>query len=497
MDDNDRTIDQAGASTNNAGGFMKLAGIDDGEYDALADLFLGDSELAPEPFSSTGTDSVDSNRPAVPVRLARPPVEVEARKEEPQGNPTSKPHLAEQAVTRVEHAIESGLGSVPCIEAVLLGHLPVRASLWVRQYACSTARRKDEVVALVRAAAGSTSVDLIAGSQQIETRECASLHDALTVVDSIADRVILRVDETTEPELLDRDEIDEITILTGADETAIVASYRLIKTLTSVWDADEVIGTPHLRLAVMGATGQQVADASAKLTRAVDAFLDRPIEIIDAAGRIDATGTSNIYRDSVAHEVTSILDELIEIGCGVPALDSIQTTASPATQPQSQHKIAPEASQALEQIPAEIRPTVEQMTEPPVTIETAKPSTNLVSLIEGLAIIETRCPFALDVELCVDEQGKLHLVADDDHRAPMGRLETVRAWVRAHLPLILRAEPALAMPKSSDRDTDIQLHLISDDPHTMRGLIDSPINLYALAHAKIGNESVRVATRIN
>jgi hypothetical protein len=489
MDDNDRKIEPAGTS----GGFMKLAGIDDGEYDALADLFLGDSELAPEPFSSTGTDSVDAGRPPVPVRLARPPIEVEVSREETQAKQPVKPHLAEQAVSRVEHAIESGLGSVPCIEAVLLGHLPVRASLWVRQYACSTARRKDEVVALIRAAAGSTSVDLIAGSQQIESRECASLHDALAVVDSIADRVILRVDETTEPELLDRDEIDEITILTGADETAIVASYRLIKTLTSVWDANEAIGTPHLRLAVMGATGQQVADASAKLTRAVDAFLDRPIEIIDAAGRIDATGTSNIYRDTVAHAVTSILDELIEIGCGVPALDFIESqTAS-----ESQLEITPETAQALDQLPAEIRPTAQQMTEPPVTIETAKPNNNLVSLIEGLELIETRCPFALDVELCVDEQGKLHLVADDDHRAPMGRLETVRAWVRAHLPLILRAEPKLAMPKSSDRESDIQLHLISDDPHTLRGLIDSPINLYALAHARVGRETIRVATRIN
>jgi hypothetical protein len=469
------------------GGFMKLAGIDDGEYDALADLFLGESELAPEPFSSTGTDATEPTPPKLsqaPVRLARSSIEVQApRIDEP------KKHSAEQAVTRVESVIESGLGTVPCIEAVLLGHLPVRASLWVRQYACSTARRKNEIVALVRAAAGSTSVDLIAADHTIETRECATLHEALAVVDNIADRVILRVDETTEPELLDRDEIDEITILTGADETAIVASYRLIKTLTSVWDADEIIGTPHLRLAVMGATGQQVADASAKLSRAVDAFLDRPIEIIDAAGRIDATATTNIYRDSVAHEVSGILDELIEIGCGVPALD--QQLKTPVEQPEST------IAQVALEIPAEVRPTTEQLTEPPMKIESSTDCEGLAGLIDGLTTLETRCPFALDVELCIDSQGNLHLVADDDHRAPMGQLETVRAWVRAHLPLILRAETDLAMPKSSDRESDIQLHLISSDPHTMRGLIDSPINLYALAEVKVGSDSVRAATRIN
>ncbi len=480
---------------------MKLAGIDDGEYDALADLFLGESELAPEPFSSTGTDATEPARAEQPpVRLARTTVEVHTSEAPPKrAETTTRPveHQAEQAVTRVEHAIETrfetgietGIGTVPCIEAVLLGHLPVRASLWVRQYACSAARRKNEIVALVRAAAGSTSVDLIAADRTIETRECATLHDALAAVDNIADRVILRVDETTEPELLDRDEIDEITILTGADETAIVASYRLIKTLTSVWDADEIIGTPHLRLAVMGATGQQVADASAKLSRAVDAFLDRPIEIIDAAGRIDATATTNIYRDSFAHEVSSILDELIEIGCGVPALDQqLQTVPS---EPE-----ATIAKVALE-IPAEVRPTTEQLTEPPMKVAPPAESDGLAALIEGLTALETRCPFALDVELCIDSNGALHLVGDDDHRAPMGQLETVRAWVRAHLPLILRAEPNLAMPSSNDRDSDIQLHLISSDPSTMRGLIDSPINLYALAHVKVGSDSVRAATRIN
>ncbi len=495
MDHNDHhtnTSDPTGP-----GGYMKLAGIEDGEYDALADLFLGESELAPEPYSQTGTDAVHTS----PTRFRSDDSAIDHSTDKQRTDKQSEHPLEKtlrqtkaamprpvEVMPRLTDAPFPSTDRVPSIEAVLLGHLPVRASLWVRQYACSTARRRDEIIALVRAASGSTSVDLISGTQIIESNECASLHEALERVNAIADRVILRVDETTEPELLDRAEIDEITILTGADEAAIVASYRLIKTLTSVWDTGELLSTPHLRLAVMGATGQQVADASTKLSRAVDAFLDRPIEIIDAAGRIDATATTNIFRDTRTHQATTILNELVEIGGGaIIEHDSIglltpDDAAQVLDEPESIEQVA-----TFVEIPSAEAPI--QETHAPI-------DDSLASLIQGLTKLETRCPFASDVELCVDAQGSLHIVAGDDHARPMTRLETVRAWVRDHLLLILRAEPKLAFP-SNDRSDDIELHLITDSPQSLRGLIDTEVRMYALATVTVGNQSARVATPIN
>ena len=493
MDHNGHNNDHANQSTTNPsgpGGYMKLAGIEDGEYDALADLFLGESELAPEPFSQTGTDAVEPLAHA-PSRL-RMPSETDASTTTTATNTAPKaaalvPETPVVVSPRIEHT-QPQTNRQLCVEAVLLGHLPVRASLWVRQYACSTARRRDEIVALIRAAAGSTSVDLIACGQSLQATECASMQEALAKVSAIADRVILRVDETTEPELLDREEIDEITILTGADEAAVVSSYRLIKTLTGVWDTDdEAFHSPHVRLAVMGATGQQVADASTKLSRAVDAFLDRPIEIVDAAGRIDATGTTNIFRDTVAHEATSMLNELIEIGRGTPSAHSEQRSST--RRPSTSRPSSPEPSrEATAETPAEVSFIAQH---------SALSSTSLGSLIQGLSLLETRCPFALDVEMCVDTRGALHLVAGDDHRNPMTRLETVRAWVRDHLLLILRAEPDLAYPDANNRSSEIELHLISNNPQSVRGLIDSPVRLYALAEVSVGGQTARVATPIN
>tara|TARA_R110002096_G_scaffold173781_6_gene348635 strand:+ start:60975 stop:62444 length:1470 start_codon:yes stop_codon:yes gene_type:complete len=483
--DNDHA-NQHATDPSGPGGYMKLAGIEDGEYDALADLFLGESELAPEPFSQTGTDAVEPLAHA-PSRLRMPSDSGSITATAAPKKVSIAPESPVVVAPRIEHT-QPQTSKQLCVEAVLLGHLPVRASLWVRQYACSTARRRNEVVALIRAAAGSTSVDLIAGGSTIESPECSTLQEALAKVSAIADRVILRVDETTEPELLDREEIDEITILTGADEAAVVSSYRLIKTLTGVWDTDdESFHSPHVRLAVMGATGQQVADASAKLSRAVDAFLDRPIEIVDAAGRIDATGTTNIFRDTVAHEATSILNDLIEIGRGTaPAPQRLEP------QTPSSHR---DPSTALKSNPVSAAQTPAEVSF--VASNATLNSRGYGSLIQGLALLETRCPFALDVEMCVDSTGSLHLVAGDDHRNPMTRLETVRAWVRDHLPLILRAEPDLAYPDSNKRDSEIELHLISVNPQSVRGLIDSPVRLYALAEVSVGGQTARVATPIN
>jgi len=484
MDHNGHDNDQANkhaTDPSGPGGYMKLAGIEEGEYDALADLFLGESELAPEPFSQTGTDAVEPLKQA-PSRLRMPSESGPSTATAAPKKVSLAPESPVVVAPRIEHT-EPKTNRELCVEAVLLGHLPVRASLWVRQYACSTARRRNEIVALIRAAAGSTSVDLIAGGSTIESPECATLQEALAKVSAVADRVILRVDETTEPELLDREEIDEITILTGADEAAVVSSYRLIKTLTGVWNTDdEAFHSPHVRLAVMGATGQQVADASAKLSRAVDAFLDRPIEIVDAAGRIDATGTTNIFRDTVAHEATSMLNDLIEIGrdASVPLLKPKTAVARPSTKETAEHVVT--------DTPAEV-----SFVAPNATLN----SSALGSLIQGLTLLETRCPFALDVEMCVDPNGALHLVAGDDHRSPMTRLETVRAWVRDHLPLILRAEPDLAYPDANNRSSEIELHLISTNPQSVRGLIDSPVRLYALAEVSVGGQTARVATPIN
>ncbi|MBL4591397.1 MAG: hypothetical protein JKY96_05500, partial [Phycisphaerales bacterium] len=308
---------------------LRLAPIEPEEYDALADLFLGDSSLAPHRHEEHEENDQGRTHVGVVVEddvfedesyidLPCPPerVTIEPR-ESYEAHAESRPHSTDEQADEIIEVDEPApmpapavqvIGRIvprddyceesteefdeatidtnrrPAVEVVLLGHLPVRATLWVRQYACAVARETGETVALVRAAAGSTAVDLITGDRPVETRLAVSIAHALEKAAYLADRVIVRVDESGEPELLERGEVDRVTILTGADETAVVASYRLIKTLTASWEwGDE--GVADLRMAVMGGTSEQSADARTKLTHAVESFIDQPIEIVISAGR--------------------------------------------------------------------------------------------------------------------------------------------------------------------------------------------------------------------
>lgn len=392
------------------------------------------------------------------------------------------------------------------IEVIVLGHLPVRATLWARQYACSLAREQDETVALIRAASGSTSIDLITGQESPSVRASAQIDGAFDTVSTHADRVILRVEGTWEPELLDRHEVDQITILTGADEAAIVASYRLIKTFDATLSArDSKSPAPSLRLAIMGAHEEVASDARAKLQNAVNTFIERPVEIVVGSGRIDATGTTNLYRDSVAHRASAIFQGLVDAAARTKTDGEASGTHTAALSTKREEiaadPIVIPSARASTQV--EVKP-IQDTTRSEVPTQRDEPDAptirdGLCALIPGLSPIESRCPKAIGVEMALDDDGRVHLlVSDMDTRDAMNRLLAAQSWVRDNLGLLLRAEPKMAMPTSArDEDTDAKMHLISANPRSVNEIYDTSVRVYALARVKVGNIIAQVATPIN
>lgn len=458
---------------------IRLTGTEQSEHDALAELFLGDAAFAPAPMDA---GSVRTPRPAPPpaphrfdgsaARAARPA-------DEPQpGRDT-------------ERAI---------VELVILGHLPVRASLWVRQYACLSARKRNETVSLVRSAGGSVSIDVIADHQPVQVEPVGSLEDAVTIATHAAPRVILRVDETAEPELLDQDGIDEVTILTGADEAAVVASYRLIKTLMATLDDRlDPDAAPRVRVAVMGNPGPQNDAARQKIARACKAFLDRPVEILDASGRIDATGTVTVCRSDEPGAADEVLGRLL----GDHAGRGFHPAAADRANEAAHLRLAVDAV-APAPVPEVVIPIAERRAEPVAdSVIEAKPlrmREPLARLIEGLSPIEARCPLAPDVELACDRDGRLHAVSTDDRGAgeAVAALLAVSAWARANLPLLIRAESGVAMPSCDPADpSEASLHLLARRPGLARGVLDTEVTVYALASVRAGGEEVMIATPLN
>jgi|GEM_PF-1107269 len=579
---------QGNDQSNDQGDHLRLADINHEEYDALADLFLGGGSFAPEQAvvedsrgaetqvrSTNEIQDLDSES-EIPNHGTHTPVlqltshdEVEESHEEPvpfepgassmriletldATNANASALLAELLAEQNTGVVELDIGydeesasfeagdssdpvlmPNPTLEVVVLGHLPVRATLWARQYACSQAKDNDEVVALIRAASGSTAVDLITAGEEISARTFAHIDDALASVSVVADRVILRVDSTSEPELLERPEVEGVTILTGADEAAVVASYRLIKTLDATLGEqldDEF--APSLRLAVMGAGTEQAQDACEKLRNAVDTFIQRPIEIVAGSARIDATGTKNIYRDSVAYPVSQIIDTLVAAAMkGDEPLtlhlvddsdyesdemdmdfehdvsqenhdqSNVEFQAAGLPMPEPKMQRIDQRDSQLEELEGAID-TEGESVGPELKSKSSDAPTRrdgLCALIEGLSPIEARCPKAPGVELAIDASGRLHLVVcDADTDDVMNRLLATQTWARNNLGLLLRAEPGLRVPSTSrDVDTDATMHLISEDPRNIREIYDTTVRIYALARVRVGNIVAQVATAIN
>jgi len=446
------------------------------EFDALADLFLGDTPLAPgttpewSPPRSTGTDPVAAPAPTPTAEPAKP----------------------------------------PRLEAVVLGHLPVRASIWVRQYAGSVADAMHASVALLRISPETTSLDIVGAGIRAPSEDHETIRDAIADARRRCSHWVIRVDETDEPTLIARDDLSEITVLTGADEAAVVASYRLMKSLATEWDRklDEDQG-PGLRLAIMGAGSEEALLAGEKLERAARAFLQRPVQVSARVPRIGAVGSALLYRGESGHSI----EELMSLISGAePTPDSTPRLRLASDQAKAKTPVEP-----IQQTPPSRRTASRTKLDtgpvtPDVVVRRATPTKGVPSraeptravpistLIPGLTLLETRCPKTGRVELASDDDGRLHLIAisGTDPTQPVDTLVSTSAWAREHLPLLLRAEPTLA-PPSADRESesDPVLHLVTKEPKLIRPLLDADVRVHLLTEVEVGGQTARVTTELN
>lgn len=504
---------------------IRLTGTEQHEHDTLAELFLGDASYAPAPMSGSA--------PAPGGERPRSGIE---RSDASSQKPVASRYEGSAVRTMMPSDSESGHDGRPIVEMVVLGHLPVRASLWVRQYACQSSRNRSETVALLRTAGESVAIDLITGGERAEIEPVEDIYDAITLAKAAASRIVVRVDETAEPELLDRRGIDEVTILTGADEAAVVASYRLIKSLVATLeDRLDPDASPLLRVAVMGGAGDDIAAACTKIERACKAFIERPIEILDASGRIDATGTTSVCRIERSGAASEAIDALLahsDIATGGEqgamlrlahgAAEHEDASSDTDSERAPEIVVMPGAKQAFGRSPAceiEPKPALHERGGPDVPtlgktlgqgdagfspdLATAirpvpKLGLRLPELIEGLTPIETRCPRARGVWFACDEDGGLHAAAMDDIDDPVASLVAARAWAIDNLALLLRAEPGLAMPSAdAHADAGVTLHLLTRHPARWRGVFDSEVMVYAVASLTVEGQDHLVATPLN
>lgn len=349
------------------------------EYNALADLFLGE-------------EAADAVPLAPPTALPSP------------------------TTSDAQHAP---------IEGLIVGHLPVLSAAWVQQYARHVSTQRSGPVGLIRLRAGEATLDLI-GSREESAQLAPSLDAAIAHAAGHAAAWLIRVDETAEPRLLDMPGLSSITLMTGADQAAICSAYRTLKGL--VRPTDDAPEAPELRFTIMGADPQKAAEASSNLERAAAAFLGRAIHVGSCISRIGGQRSVSLYRGPW----TGTPEDLIRLIEATP-----RVAPSPAPARVVRHTPAPPLRQVAPPIP--LAPTPEPVVSRLGKLQTSASPASLCSHLPSLHRLDMACPHALEVELAADEKGVIHLLSRHSDVAP---LLTVASWVRSHHALIKAAAGA-------------------------------------------------------
>jgi hypothetical protein len=401
---------EAGLSVQSDAGLNEQSGA----YDALADLFLGE----PKPLTM-----------GAPVRVARP---VEPRK-------------------------------TP-VDVMLLGHLPVMASAWAMQYARQAASEAAGAVGVLRLRGGEITLEVVGGPDRGEAEPMPHLPSAIGAAMAVVHRWLVRVDDIAEPLVAQLPAVDAITVLTGADEAAVVSAYQMIKNLGP--------GGPDLRLALMGAAPERALESAERIAKTASSHLGRKITVSASIARISGGRTSLLHRGP-------LLSDTVEALAGI--LDQIRSGRMP------QAPVAPRPA------PAPVAPLSRPEAAKPV------PAASSVAGVShlGLESLPFGCPVMESASLGTNGDGRLHIVlpAGDDPTDAARRLGAVSAWAKQHAELIRLASGACG--KSVDLRMDPGLHMTTDRPKLIRPLLDGPVKLHLVAAVTVEGKQGWFVTELN
>ena len=383
-------------------------------------------------------------------------------------------------------------------EAVLLGNLPSLAGPWLTQYAQALADQ-DGAVAVLHVDEDAVDLELVepAGVRSAERggsvrvpprgRGGAPAADTAGLVETL-DRLVTAAGRGASPvrtvlvhlpgeggaaERLH--DFEHWTLLSGADDAAVVAGYRLLKRLL---EADERAARAKVGLMVVGSDEAAGRHAARRLRSAAAHFLQTPLELIGYQQKMVPARCRTLGRFPADDDTWGRLTRWLA------ALEPRAHDEPPAVPPRGlppldrpvhvqlhderfDSESDPDATTQAEddaiEVGFESQPVGDGEVDLLALLDTSR-STG-ASIPGGIAL-EARCPSQPDTQLALDAAGRLHLLFRHDSsmgdpptpREAIVELVAVRDWARQHRQLLQLTERG----RRFDPDADPTLHLFTD-----------------------------------
>lgn len=320
------------------------------DYDALADLFLG--ELAAPPAMRPDTSAVSPRRKPV-LRLASeeelsdwddepaavsPAAPVAIAPSLPETSSPGKPAARAPRPDRTSDGTTTDAPTAAVVECVVLGHLPVLGAAWAAQYVRQVAAAASRPVAYVRIQSGFASVELVGGAAgPAPAAACATVEEAVRLAAARTHRWVLRADLGEEARVAASPLVRVVTLLTGVDEAAVLGAYGSIKQLAAELPATDEQRAVTVRVAVMGATPDRAEPACRRLAEAVRTFLNRDVHYAVCSPKIAASRPSDVLFSGRTElrtaDVMALLSQTLATPGEDAAIPEMPSTPTPSVEP--------------------------------------------------------------------------------------------------------------------------------------------------------------------
>ena len=335
----------------------------------------------------------------------------------------------------------------PSVSLLVLGNLPVFAGAWASQYARDRQKASGRPLALLTLDDESARLEMF-GAAEADVAPAGDLRRALASVARAGADLAVRLPEAEAGWIGGTCRVASMTILTGADDPAIVAAYRSFKAI--VQDLPTDAPAPEMRVSIAGCDEPLAGEAGLKLAQAAERFLGLSVERETPVRQIDAGSAVELYHGSAPQwaDVPDLLSQYLEHGASA---GEVHVKAGSGSQFQPRRNGPPVGFEAEGVETPPVRVPDEQG---PGPVAQADAAPDAAPLPAGLTAVDVACPYARGVGIAVDDGGVLHAVAwAEDSASASGAvrdLVVASSWLRDHVDLIavvmgrrLSSEPSL------------------------------------------------------